>query len=450
LLGKIDMTIQGETPIARAFKTIAKVEPHEAKATIVAFLYAFLIFAAYNALKPLRDAMGTVYGVKNLQELFTGTFFAMLVASPIYGAFASRMNLSAFLPWVYGFLVINVVIFYVLFETVGQARWLAAAFYIWISVLSLFITSVFWSFMADLFSRTQAKRLFGFITTGFSVGGLVGPLLSASLVGVIGTNNLLVLPAVAFTIVIFLVRILEKEKAKVAQLEPKAATTTLGHKLGGNPFAGFGLLFRSPYLLMIAVFLLMMTWVSTVIYFQQAELVANAFSSVAERTRVFALIETAVNSGAIIISLFGTSRITQRFGITTTLIINPLFMVVGFCALAVSPVLGVLLVVQVVRRIAEYALARPGREMLFTVVDQESKYKAKNVIDTVVYRGGDLTSAWITAGFGMVGFGIPGTALFGAAVCAVWGAIAVRLGRKYEGVNKAQTAATSAAAAPAQ
>jgi AAA family ATP:ADP antiporter len=429
---------------SRFLRTAAKIEVHEMKAVMLSFIYATLIFASYNMIKPYRDAMGTVYGARNLPGLFTGTFLAMLVASSIYGAFASRMKLATFLPWVWGFLIINLLAFFLLFETLGSTRPLAAAFYIWVSIYSLLITSVFWSFMADLFSRAQAKRLFGVVTTGLSLGGLIGPAISAALIPVVGLNNMLVCSAALLFAALLLVRSLEKEKNKVAQFELPAGRTDLDHKLGGNPFAGFTHLFRSPYLLMISLFIMLMTWVSTIAYIQQTQLIAKAFASVSQRAQVLATVETIVNTAAFALAILGTGRMTQRFGITATLLVNPLLMIIGFIAIAMSPVLSVFLVVQVARRICEYALARPGREMMFTIIDQENKYKAKNVVDTVIYRLGDVSSSYAAAPI-LTLFGVPGTALFGVIVCVVWGSVAVLLGRRYEGARAERAANASLA-----
>jgi AAA family ATP:ADP antiporter len=236
--------------------------------------------------------------------------------------------------------------------------------------------------------------------------------------------------AAGFTITAVLVRVLETQKIRFAATDATAQKTTLTRRLGGNPFDGFTLLLRSPYLAMIALFLLMMTWISTVIYFQLGDLISHEFASRAARTRAYAVIDLATNSGAVLIQLFGTGRFIRRFGVTAGLLANPVIMLVAFMAIAFSPVLLVLGTVQVLRRVSEYAVAKPSRDMLFTVVDQQAKYKAKNVIDTVVYRFGDLSSAWVSAA--ILPFGVAGLAVFGAAVALVWFPIAGLLGRRYE------------------
>jgi len=259
----------------------------------------------------------------------------------------------------------------------------------------------------------------------------------------------LLISAAGFVVAIGLVHLLvrEKEKLRVSGDDPQR--TSLDHALTGNPFTGFSLLLKSPYLLGIAGFILLMTWVSTIVYFQQQEFISKAFTSREARTQAFAVVDLIVNTLTIGIQLFGTGRLVARFGVTTGLVLNPLLMIVGFIAVAISPVLMVLLGVQLIRRISEYALARPSREMLFTVVDQESKYKAKNVIDTVVYRFGDLSAAWVQAGLGALGLGAAGIALFGVGVCGVWSWVALRMGRRYENVTGDLAGSTKPAVAAA-
>jgi len=420
----------------RAFKSLAVIEDFELKAVILSMLYFFFLFGSYSVVKPVRDAMGTVYGVKHLQELFTVTFFLSLVFAPLYAGLASRIRLSTFLPWVYGVIAVSVLAFIALFRgasTPQQLHWVAAAFYVWVSTFNMLIISVFWSFMADLFSREQAKRLFGFVAAGGTIGGIVGPAIATLLGRSIGNNGLVLVSAAGFALTAVLVRLLAHEKAKLAAEGVETQKTTLDRKLSGGLFDGFLLLFRSPYLMLLALFLLLMTWISTIVYFQLGDLITKAFASPDARTQAYATIELTVNSLAVLLQLFGTGRLIRRFGVTAGLLLNPVIMVVAFIAVMFSPVLMLLGSVQVVRRVAEYAVAKPTREMLFTVVDQESRYKAKNVIDTVVYRGGDLTSAWVS--HWVLSFGVAGLAIFGVIVSVIWFPIAYLLGRRYESVR---------------
>jgi AAA family ATP:ADP antiporter len=415
---------------SRILHRIAGVEHNEIAVVLTAFLYFFLLMTSYFILRPLRDTMGTVYGVAHLQELFTGTFLLSLIVAPVFAGFASRIRLASFLPWVYGFIAITLIVFYFLFRTVAKDRWIAAAFYVWVSTFNLLTISVFWSLMADIFSSVQAKRLFGFIAAGGTVGTICAPAFTLLVVGALGANNLLPISAAGFVATAFLVRMMETQKRRLIAADGRAQKTPLDHRLGGNPFDGFTLLFKSRYLLMIALFLLLMVWISTVVYFQLGDLISKDFITREARTRAYAGIDLATNSIAVIIQLFGTGRFIRRFGVTTGLLLNPLIMVVAFIAVALSPAFIVLASIQVVRRSAEYAIAKPSRDMLFTAVDQEAKYKAKNVIETVVYRFGDLTSSWISAA--VLPYGVAGLAILGIVISAAWFPIAYLLGRYFE------------------
>jgi ATP:ADP antiporter, AAA family len=432
------------SPLLNTATSITGVEAHEVKAVAAAFVYFFFLMASYFILRPLRDTMGTVYGVAHLQELFTGTFVVSLIVAPLFAGLASRIRLASFLPWVYGFIAVTLLVFYLLFQTITRDRWVAAAFYIWVSTFNLLTISVFWSLMADVFSGTQAKRLFGLIAAGGTLGTVSAPAFTLLFVGAFGTNNLLLISAAGFAITALLVRFMEGQKQALAATS-EAAATSLNHRLGGNPFEGFIALFKSRYLLMIALFVLLMTWISTVIYFQLGDVISKEFVSRVARTRAYATIDLATNSIAVIIQLFGTGRFIKRFGVTTGLLVNPIIMVGAFFALAFAPVLIVLGSIQVARRFCEYALAKPSRDILFTAVDQRAKYKAKNVIDTVVYRFGDLSSSWISAA--VLPYGVVGLAILGAVISAAWFPIAYLLGRKYEatrgGLVTAEPAAVS-------
>lgn len=434
--------------LARLFRSAAAIEPFELKAVVLSMLYFLFLFGSYSVVKPVRDTMGTVYGVSHYQELFTATFFATLIVAPLYSGFASRVKLSSFLPWVYGFIAVTILVFYALFSG-GRVptRWLAAAFYVWVSVFNMVIISVFWSFMSDIFSRTQAKRLYGFIAAGGTIGGIAGPALATLLATLVGNDGLMLISAGGFVVTAVLVILLARERQRLIAAGAEAQHTRLDHRLGGNPFDGFRLLLQSRYLLMLALFLFLMTWISTIVYFQLGDLITKDFANHAARTRAYAIIEVAVNGLAVVIQLLGTGRFIKRFGVTTGLLLNPVIMVLAFLAIAFSPVLLVLGGMQVVRRVAEYAVAKPTREMLFTVVDQESKYKAKNVIDTVVYRGGDVCAAWASSF--VLSFGVSGLAIFGAIVSVIWFPIAYALGRRYENVRGTELATPASSTATA-
>ena len=407
-----------------------QVEPHERRAVALSVLYFFLLFGSYSLVKPVRDAMGTVYGVDHLQELFTATLLASFIFAPLYSGLAARIRLATFLPWVYGFVALTMLGFYALFAGGQQERTVAAAFYVWVSTFNLLVISVFWSFMADLYSRTQAKRLFGLIAAGGTLGGIAGPAAATLLATRVGNHNLVLIGAAGFAATALVVRMLAAEKDRLLALGGEAQRSSLARPLPGNPFDGFRRLLRSPYLLLLALFLLLMTWISTIVYFQLGDLITHAFASKEARTQAYGQIDLAVNSCALLIQLFGTGRLIARFGVGTGLLLNPIIMVLAFLAIAFSPVLLVLGGMQILRRVAEYAIAKPAREMLFTVVDQDSRYKAKNVIDTVVYRFGDFTSSWVS--HAILPYGVIGLAIFGVVVLSVWFPVAWLLGKRYE------------------
>jgi ATP:ADP antiporter, AAA family len=425
------------SPLARLLKVLAAIEPYEVKAVVLSMLYFLFLFGSYSVLKPVRETMGTVFGVAHYQQLFTMTLLASLAFAPLYSGLAARIRLSTFLPWVYAFIAATIAAFYALFVGVsGQDRWIAAAFFVWVSTFNLLIISVFWSFMADIFSRTQAKRLFGFVAAGGTIGGIVGPAIPTFFGKQLGNNNLMLISAAGFVVTAVLVRLLAHEKQRLLAAGVEVQRTRLDHRLGGNPFDGFVLLLRSRYLLLLALFLLLMTWISTIVYFQLGDLITKAFTSRDARTQAYSTIELSVNSIAVIIQLFGSGRIIARFGVKAGLLLNPIIMVIAFLAIAFSPVLLILAGIQIARRVAEYAVAKPTREMLFTVVDQDSRYKAKNVIDTVVYRFGDFSNAWVSSL--IQPHGVTGLAIFGLITSAVWFPIAWLLGRRYESVRSGE------------
>jgi AAA family ATP:ADP antiporter len=409
--------------------------PHEMKAVLLAFGLNFVLLGSYYILRPVRDTLATVFGVGALQELFTGTFFITLACAPLFAWAASRLKLTRLLPGMFWLLLVNLLIFYALFRAAPGSRWLAAAYFWWFSVVNLFLISIFWTFMADLFSPAQATRLFAFIAAGGSMGAIAGPLITRSFVGRIGIDGLLLAAAAGFLIVVGLIHILMREKEKLRVLDRQAQQTRLDHALPGNPLRGFALLLRSPYLQGQAAYMLLMTWIATIFYFLQTDMVARTFPAVESRAVAFADVDLFVNASAAVILVFGLGRILQRFGVTASLVLTPLLMAAACLAIAAAPSFFLVQAGRALQRISQYAIARPSREVLFTVVDQQSKYKAKNVIDTAVYRFGDLTAAWLQAGLRAAGLGLAGVMVFGIGVSAVWGAVAGAIGRRYESLS---------------
>jgi AAA family ATP:ADP antiporter len=412
---------------------IARVAPHERKAFVLAFVCYFVLFASYYILRPVRDAMATVFGVEQLQNLFTGTLVLTLICSPLYAWLTTTFKLSRVLPGVFWFLVLDIVGFCVWFNAAPDSRWLAASFYWWFSVINLFMISVFWSLMVDLFTPAQATRLLPAIAAGGSFGAIVGPLVTLFLTSVgVGMTGLLLIAAGGLVVVIALVHWLIREKRRFLAAHEETQVSSLDHELRGNLFDGFRALFSSSYLTNQAIFVLLMTWIATIGYFLQTDIVARTFATLGERTHALAEIDLAVNIGSAAVLLFGMSRYITRFGMTGSLLLNPILMVVSFVLMALSPTLLMLQAMQAVRRITQYAIFRPSREICFTVVEQENRYKAKNVIDTVVYRFGDLSSAWVQTGLRALGFGTAGSLTLGVVASGVWALSAWRLGRQYE------------------
>lgn len=416
--------------LTRAFD----VERDEAGAVIAGFVLFFLLFAGYFMLRPVRETMGITGGVDNLQWLFTGTFVATLAAMPLFGWVAGKVRRRRILYWVYGFFASNLLVFGACFLASPDNVWIARTFYIWISVFNLIAISVAWSVLVDVFAISQAKRLFGLIVAGASLGGLTGPLLGVLLVGAIGHAGLMLLSAILLVASIFAAHAVQRWRDARPQGEaPDAKSPPRSVPLGGNPLAGAIEVLRSPYLLGIAVFMLLLASVTTFLYFEQARLVEARFPDSEDQTRVFGIIDVVVQSLAIVTQLFVTGRIAKKLGIGVLLVAVPLVVTAGFLWLALAPTFAVLAVVMVVRRAGEYAFVRPGREMLYTVVPPQEKYKAKNFNDTVVYRGADAVSAWVKAGIDMMAQQPAIAMVVGSAIALTWacnGAALARMQRR--------------------
>jgi AAA family ATP:ADP antiporter len=363
----------------------------EVRALLWSFGYFFCLLAAYYVLRPLRDEMGVAGGVKNLHWLFTATFVVMLAAVPIFGAVVARLPRRRFIPLVYHFFVLNIAIFWALLAADVSKVEVARVFFVWISVFNLFAVSVFWSFMADIFAAEQGKRLFGFIAAGGSAGALLGPALTVWLAGPLGPVNLLIVAAILLEAAVLCAHRLESAAPRKSDDAPAQAQAPIG----GNSLAGFVLLLRSPYLAGIALWVLLLSLCGTVLYFQQANIVAAASDDPAVRTRIFASIDLAAGILTLLIQTVATGRLMTRFGVGAAAAFLPLVFAIGFAALSASPMLLLVIGFQALQRTANFAISNPAREVLFTVVDREEKYKAKYLIDGVVFRGGDASFGWL-------------------------------------------------------
>jgi AAA family ATP:ADP antiporter len=436
----IDMQPQ-PTLVGRWLTALTNVDKSELRALGWSFVYFFTLLCSYYIIRPLRDEMGIAGGVENLQWLFTGTFLVMLAAVPLFGWVASRYPRHRFLPYVYLFFVVNLLIFFVLFRSGITHAYVARAFFIWASVYNLFVVSVFWSFMVDIFNSEQAKRLFGLIAAGGTAGALCGPILTTTLATQVGPTNLLLISAGLLVVSILSVnRLSAWRRSTMTGLQKVADSPTPSdaddQAMGGSIIAAFRLVLTSPYLLGICLMMLLYTTLATFIYFQQAHIIADHFSDSAQRTTVFAAIDLAVNVLTISFQLFLTGRIVKYLGLAWTLAFIPVALALGFLVLGLAPAFAVLVIVQVLRRAGNYAIMRPAREMLFSVLTKEEKYKAKNFIDTAVYRGGDAMSAWTYAGLSGLGFSLSAIAFIAAPLCVAWAWVAYTLGRKREAMSQ--------------
>jgi AAA family ATP:ADP antiporter len=391
-------------------------EPHELPALAWSFFYFFVLLCAYGLLRPLREEMGVRHGVDRLQWLFTGTFVSMLVAQPFYGAIVSRYHRRVFLPAVYVFFIATLLTFYVVFRRDVAMAAAVPAFFIWVSVFNLFVVSVFWSFMADIFTPDQSRRLFGVIAAGGTCGALAGPALTAVFVQQLGVPQLMLGSALLLG----------------GALVPWA-TRQRGPEqvIGGTMLAGARLVLETPFLRAIAGLLLLYVTVNTILYYQQAAVVAAAFSDSAARAAYFARIDFAVNALTVLTQLCITRVLMTRFGVTPLLVISPVLVALGFAWLAATPAPLLLAAIQVVHRAGNFALIAPARESLYTQVDRESRYKAKSFIDTVIYRGGDLVVGWGMAGVAAIGLQLGQIGVIGLVVASLWALLGLRVGRVY-------------------
>jgi AAA family ATP:ADP antiporter len=418
-------------PLQRIMMATSKVEPHEFRATVLSFLFVFTLMAAYFIIRPVRDAMASDWTRVETSSLWTLTFFFSVIAVSIYGFVISRVRFDRVVPGVYVFFATTFVAFYAASRAVPDPKLVDQAFYVWLSVFSLFHVSVFWSFMSGLFTRDQAPRLFAVIASGASVGAMVGPSVPGFFATEIGEMNLMLVSAAMLLIPVPIISRLQALKTTELGNAELEADLSSARRLGKNPFSGFMLLVTNPYLLAIGLFIVMYVAMSTFVYMELREMLA--VYERAERAEILGRIDFAVNGLAIITALFVTGRVATRFGMATTLAIIPILMVGGWMVVAAVPLLGALIGLQIARRAGNYAVTKPGRETLFTLVDDETRYKAKPVIDIVVYRGGDMMMAWFhTALREVFTLSLAGVAIVAAFIAAIWAAAGAYLGRTYQ------------------
>jgi ATP:ADP antiporter, AAA family len=417
------------TAVQRLLSWAVPATPQERAAALWSFAYFFALLAGYYVLRPLRDQMGIAGGVKNLPWLFTATFVTLIVVQPIYGALVAKLPRSRFIPIVYHFFVANLALFWLLL-TLGIAPLIVArVFFVWLSVFSLFAVAVFWSFMADLFVAEQGKRLFGFIGAGGTAGGLLGPLITIGLSVPLGAVNLLIAAAVLLELAVFCAYRLERAATGGAGQSGAHAQPRL---VGGSAFAALPELIRSPYLLGVGLWVSLLSFCATVVYLEQANIISAAVHDRESQTRLFAGIDLAVNLLSLATQVFVTSQVLRRFGTGAAAAALPAVYVVGFAALFLVPTLAVVVTLQVVQRWMNFAVANPARQIFFTVVGREEKYKAKNLIDVVIYRGSDALYGWVFDTLQALGLKLGAIALCALPVAAVWLILSAALGRAQE------------------
>ena len=411
-------------------KTASKVKEKEVKAVIFSFLFVVVLMSAYYILRPVRDAMASDWTDAEVSWLWTLNFFISTAIVALYGVMISKFRFRLLVPTMYGIFAISFIIFYALGSVFEDRTVIDKSFYVWVSVFSLFHISVFWTFMSELFSKEQSGRLFGIIAVGASVGGLIGPSVTAFFSVSLGTDNLMLIASMMLFIPIPIIFYLQSLKAK--ELNNQALDIPISNQsIGGNPFAGFKMFFSNPYLLSIGLFIFLYTGISSFVYFELKNLLSD-FSR-PERSVIWAQMDLAVNILAISTGLFATSRIVTKFGMPITIAMVPIMICIGLLVLAISPLLGVVVVLQVIRRAGNYAVTRPAREMLFTLVNQETRFKAKPVIDIVAYRGGDMLTAWLFTGLTQgLGLGLAAVAAVGAGIASLWALVGIYLGKWFE------------------
>lgn len=401
--------------------------------------YGFFIMFSYYILRAVRDEISSA-DRGNLQILWTAVFLVMLVAVPLYSWITSRYSRGVFVPLANRFFIACLVGFWasIVFLPEDARPWIDRVFYVWSSVFALFVVTIFWGLVADCFTNAQSRRMFAFIAVGSSIGAIAGSSVTAVLAVHVPVFFLLLIACVPLEIASWCALVLHRRFAT-------GSVTVEGERdraVGGNAWSGMKAVFNSRYLMGIAAFILLMTFVSTMLYFQQAHLVAQAFDDRGVRTAFFAKIDLAVNILTITFQVYLTARIMKWVGVGVTLAAIPVLMTAGFVSLGIYPTLAILVVVQVIYRAGRYGMTKPAREVLWTVLGREAKYKSKPFLDAAVYRGGDLVSGWIYTGLAAIGLSIGAIALVAAPVAGIWALLAVYLGRQQETLAHADIRAT--------
>lgn len=435
--------------VGEVLRRAVDVRDEEVGALVWSFVYFFFVLASYFVIRPIRDTMGITGGVDNLAWLFTGTLAGVLLLHPVFTFLVKRYPRRVFVRWIYRFFILSLLCFYALFQfaDADQSVWVARFFFIWTSIFNLFVVSVFWSFMTDTYRPSQGKRLFGFVAVGGTIGAIAGSTVTGGLVELFGTVNMLLISAVLLELASRASDLLghhEQRLARVAEEEPASGADREVMEeappeekerevIGGGVLEGIRNVLRSPYLLGIAGFMALFTVVSTFLWFHLMHIVDLVYADDSDgQTRLFAYMEVAVQSMTLVTQLFLTGRILRWVGIGLALSFLPLVSMLGFGILGAAPILVVAVLFQVFRRAANFAIQRPAREVLYTVLPRTDKWKAKNFNDTFVYRLGDQVGAWAHHGMSVwIGLGLSAVAFTMVPVSVVWLLLALWLGKKH-------------------
>ena len=437
---------QGIARLPMIFVTqVLGIERDELVAVAWSFVYFFCIMSAYFMLRSVRETMAIISGVQNIPWLFTGTFVLMIMATPVFGWVASRYPRRTFLPWVYYFFISNILIFFVVFTYAQENNlsllWISRAFFVWLSVFNLFVVSVFWSFMADIYTKQQSRRLFGVISAGGSAGAIIGPIVTSVLVIPIGFKNLFPISALLLLLGVYCVYRLRSWVRQRDRDDASLNSVESERPIGGTAWAGLKFVVNQRYFSAIAFALLCANFLGGAMYMYLAQMVSTTFEGADRQTQVFAFMDAAINVLSFIGQLLIVKHSVRKLGIGWTLSLLPLLSVVGFTLLAFNPTFAVIAAFQILRRSLGFGLSKPTSDMLYSVVSPEEKYKAKNFIETTVYRGWDVVSTWTIRSIGSIG--LSGVALLCVPIAFVWVLIVRWIGRDYRRRDEAMNASVA-------
>jgi len=410
------------------FHRLTKIRPGEVRGAMTAFLFIFLLMASYMIAKPVRDALASDFTDTEIAKLWTQTFLYSTVMVFLYNVLAARISMKWLVPGVFLFFALTFTLTAIALQTGLNPVALGKFFYVWVSVFALFHISVFWSFMSQIYSKEQSKRIFAFINTGASVGAITGPLLVITLVKNLPLETILIITSVVLVAVIPLFAILNLELKNKPDLDARELK-----KLSSNPFSGIREFLTHRRLLGIAAFIFIFVGIGSFFYLAQKDILSEY--SKPKRYELLGKLDLYVNSLTILLGIFAANRIAGKFGLSTALAIVPVVVACSLVLFATSPTVIMFLVLQVLRKAGNYSITRPSREILFTGVDQEARFKTKPFIDVAIYRGGDVFWGWFFVALGTEGvfnLGLSQKLLVGAVIAIAWALLGYFLGKQHE------------------